>query len=133
MRAGTGEDVDHFLINSFVHLLGEMGRWDGGDLWLLLTAAVCSLYPSDPPLPLWALQHNDEKLIKQPSGTGEVRPDGDGLNYLAGVRPTFLLYLEHCCVEVTNILLAQKYFSSEPCSCSFSRLAILCAGVLADC
>ena len=56
MRAGTGEDVDHFLINSFVHLLGEMGRWDGGDLWLLLTAAVCSLYPSDPPPPLcWAL------------------------------------------------------------------------------
>ena len=25
MRAGTGEDVDHFLINSFVHLLGGDG------------------------------------------------------------------------------------------------------------
>ena len=55
VRAGTGEDVDHFLINSFVHLLGEMGRWDGGDLWLLLTAVVCSLYPGDPPPPPLAL------------------------------------------------------------------------------
>ena len=30
-RVRAGEDVDHFLINSFVRLLREMGRWDGGD------------------------------------------------------------------------------------------------------